>query len=162
MKKLILVRHGKSTWEYPVRDHDRVLLQRGIADAHLIGEQLRAMRVKPDCIWTSTAARALQTATLITEYLDYNLDLLTLKRSLYTFEASQLLDVINTCDDTVNGLMLFSHNYGLTDLANKLGDRYIENIPTTGVVVIDFKTASWQNLDNGTTVAQLCPKELRT
>ena len=41
MKKLTLIRHGKSTWEYQVRDHDRVLKERGIQDAHLIGSYLK-------------------------------------------------------------------------------------------------------------------------
>lgn len=162
MKKLILVRHGKSTWEYPVRDHDRVLLQRGIADAHLIGEQLQELRIKPQRVWTSTAARALHTATLVSEYVDYSLKILELKRELYTFDEQQLLEVIKTCDDKTDVLMIFSHNHGLTELANSLGNQLIQNIPTTGVVIIDFHTDSWQFLKNGTTVSTLFPKDVRS
>lgn len=161
MKKLILVRHGKSTWEYPVRDHDRVLLQRGIQDAHLIGEHLKELGIKPDRVWTSTAARALQTATLVTEYVDYRLESLALKRDLYTFEEQQLLQVIRACSDDVNTLMVFSHNHGLTELANSLGNQRFDNIPTTGVVVIEFDTESWQNISKGVNRFHLFPKELR-
>jgi len=161
MKHLILVRHGKSTWEYPVRDHDRVLLQRGIQDAHMIGEHLKQLHVKPDYIWTSTAARALQTATLVAEYLDYGLQSLVLKRELYTFEEQQLLGVVRSCTDDIDTLMLFSHNHGLTELVNSLGSQRFENIPTTGVVAIDFETNTWQGLARGTTAFHVFPKELR-
>jgi phosphohistidine phosphatase len=161
MKHLILVRHGKSAWEYPVRDHDRVLLQRGIQDAHMVGEHLKQLRIKPDFIWTSTAARALQTATLVTEYLDYGLKSLELKRELYTFDEQQLLEVVRSCSVDADTLMLFSHNNGLTELANSLGNQRFENIPTTGVVAIDFETTSWKALTKGTTLFHVFPKELR-
>jgi len=97
MKKLILIRHGKSSWEFNVRDHDRVLLQRGIEDAHLIGRSLKTASVIPDMIWSSTAARAMQSAVLISEYVDYNLENFKLKRELYTFDSNDLIHEIKSC-----------------------------------------------------------------
>ncbi len=63
MKRLIAVRHGKSSWQHDVRDHDRPLKKRGITDGHLIGAAFKNLAYQPDEIWSSTAARALQTAT---------------------------------------------------------------------------------------------------
>ncbi len=34
MKNLILIRHAKSSWDAPLQDFDRPLMQRGIKDAH--------------------------------------------------------------------------------------------------------------------------------
>ena len=161
MKKLIVIRHGKSTWEMQVRDHDRVLAQRGIDDAHLIGAALKDAQINPDIIWSSTAARALQTATIVSEYIDYQLFKLKLKRELYTFDSSELLDVISTCDDSMDTLIIFSHNHGITDLVNLLGTTKFDNVPTAGVVAIDFKSKSWKSLENGITKFHIFPKLIR-
>lgn len=161
MKKIIVIRHGKSTWEMQVRDHDRVLTQRGIDDAHLIGAALKDAQINPDIIWSSTAARALQTATIVSEYIDYQLFKLKLKRELYTFDSSELLDVISTCDDSMDTLIIFSHNHGITDLVNLLGTTKFDNVPTAGVVAIDFKSKSWKSLENGITKFHIFPKLIR-
>lgn len=161
MKKLIIIRHGKSSWDLQVRDHDRVLAQRGIDDAHLIGEALKELHIDPDVIWTSTAARALQTATLVTEYIDYNLNKLNLKRELYTFSSEELLSVIASCDDSFNSLIIFSHNHGITDLVNQIGSTKFDNVPTTGVVAIDFNSDTWSSLTDGVTKFHLFPKQIK-
>jgi phosphohistidine phosphatase len=161
MKRLIVIRHGKSSWDLDVRDHDRVLGQRGIEDGHLIGEHLKTMNVVPGLIWSSTAARALQTATVVTEYLDYNLKSLQLKRDLYTFDPNSLKSVVRTCDDSVETLMIFSHNHGITDMVNQIGSERFDNVPTTGVVVIEFATDSWSTIEKGTTQFHVFPKQLK-
>ncbi|MFT6096760.1 MAG: phosphohistidine phosphatase [Nonlabens sp.] len=161
MKQLIIIRHGKSTWDLPVRDYDRVLTQRGIDDAHLIGKALRKIDLIPDAIWSSTAARALQTAIIVTEYVDYNFKNLKLKRDLYTFDSNDLLKIIATCDDNLNSLIIFSHNHGITDLVNQLGSTKFDNVPTSGVVAIDFDSNSWSALLKGTTKFHLFPKQIK-
>jgi phosphohistidine phosphatase len=161
MKQLIIIRHGKSTWELPVRDYDRVLTQRGINDAHLIGKALSEIDVQPDAIWSSTASRALQTATIVTEYIDYNFKKLKLRRDLYTFDSNDLLKIIATCDDSLNSLIIFSHNHGITDLVNQMGSTKFDNVPTSGVVAIDFDTISWSALDKGTTKFHIFPKQIK-
>jgi phosphohistidine phosphatase len=161
MKQLIIIRHGKSTWGLQVRDYDRVLVQRGIEDAHLIGKALGEIPLNPDAIWSSTAARALQTATIVTEYVDYNFKKLKLKRDLYTFDSEDLLKTIATCDDHVDSLIIFSHNHGITDLVNQLGSTKFDNVPTTGVVAIDFDSNSWSTLGKGSTKFHLFPKQIK-
>lgn len=161
MKKLVLVRHGKSSWDLNVRDHDRVLLQRGIDDAHLIGHTLKELNLHFHAIWSSTAARALQTATIISEYVDYSLLKFHLKRELYTFNGEDLLESIYNCPDDINALMLFSHNHGLTDVVNLLGSEYFDNVPTTGAVIIEFDSIQWVNIKKGVTVAHFFPKNLK-
>lgn len=161
MKRLIVIRHGKSTWELNVRDHDRVLLQRGIDDAHLIGDQLKETAFKPDLIWSSSAARALQTATLITEKWDYSLESLKIKRALYTFNASELQYIVNSCDNDVETLAIVSHNHGITDFVNVAGTTRFNNVPTTGVVILEFDVDQWSNVSTGTTIFKLFPKDLK-
>lgn len=161
MKRLIIIRHGKSSWDLQVRDHDRVLKQRGIDDAHLIGQALKDMDLNPDAIWTSTAARALQTATLVSEYINYDLSKLKLKRELYTFDSRDLSKIIKDCDNAIDTLVIFSHNHGITDLVNDLGTTRFDNVPTTGVVAIEFIEDSWSSINKGITKFNLFPKDIR-
>lgn len=161
MKRLYVVRHGKSTWDYQVRDHDRVLKERGVQDAHLIANTLQAHNLTPEIVWTSSAARALQTATILTEKFDYELSTLKIKRSLYTFDYKELEEVLGSCSNDISELMIVSHNHGLTDFVNELGSKRFENVPTTGVVIIDFDTDDWSNLHSGKTILHLFPKNLK-
>ncbi|MGB5981558.1 MAG: histidine phosphatase family protein [Nonlabens sp.] len=161
MKKLIITRHGKSSWDLAVRDHDRVLKQRGIDDAHLIGKHLKKLKLQPDLIWSSTAARALQTATIVTEYIDYDLKKLRLNRALYTFDSNELKKVVSSCPDDVETLMIFSHNHGITDFVGDYGTERFDNVPTTGVVELVFDIDQWKDLKPGRTQFHLFPKELK-
>ncbi len=161
MKRLIIVRHGKSSWDLNGRDHDRVLNQRGVDDGHLMGKQLKKTGIVPQEAWTSTAARALQTATIVTEHIDYNLSCLKLKRALYTFDSNELKKQIEQCDDTIDTLMIFSHNNGITDFVNDYGSERFLNVPTTGMVQLEFKIDKWSDLQRGTTQFHLFPKEIK-
>ncbi|KQC33950.1 phosphoglycerate mutase [Nonlabens sp. YIK11] len=160
MKKLILVRHGKSSWEFDVRDHDRPLIQKGIDDAHSIGRALKEIHTLPDLILSSTAARALQTATILTEYIDYELKKLKITRKLYTFNWKEQLEVIKNLSGDVDSCMIVSHNHGLTELAGILGSEYFSNVPTTGVVMIEFSTQEWSKIEKGNTTFHLFPKNI--
>ena len=40
-------------------------------------------------------------------------------------------------------IMLFGHNPGLTDFANYLCPGLTDNVPTTGVVSVEFKSDDW-------------------
>ncbi|MGB3591317.1 MAG: histidine phosphatase family protein [Nonlabens sp.] len=161
MKTLTIVRHGKSSWEHQVRDHDRPLNERGINDGHLIGKYLKSAGIQPDRIVTSTAARALQTATIVVEYIDYGLNSLRLDRSLYTFDSREQLKFVKHQDPDCDHLMIFSHNHGLTDLVNYLGSSRFDNVPTTGVVTIEFDCTQWVDINNGNTTFHVFPKDLK-
>lgn len=161
MKRLIITRHGKSSWELAVRDHDRPLKQRGIEDGHLIGKHLKKLKIQPDLIWSSTAARALQTATIVTEYIDYDLTKLRLNRALYTFNSNELKKVVASCPDEVETLMIFSHNHGITDFVNDYGTDRFNNVPTTGVIELEFDIDRWEDIQPGRTRFHLFPKELK-
>ena len=55
MKNLLLMRHGKSSWELNVSDEDRALIQRGIIDSKLIGEVLQEKGLDIDFAFSSPA-----------------------------------------------------------------------------------------------------------
>ena len=56
---------------------------------------------------------------------------------------------VNKIDNKFNSVFFISHNPGLTDLANSLIDETIDNIPTSGVVGIQFDCDTWAEVEKG-------------
>ena len=60
-RSLVLLRHAKSAYPPGVPDHDRPLAERGVQEAALAGDWLRANLPAVDAVLCSTAARARET-----------------------------------------------------------------------------------------------------
>ena len=161
MKQLILVRHGKSSWENNLPDEKRPLKKRAYHDAALVLKVFKEFKSGDVMLWTSPAVRAHTTAKLFKEELQIPDREFMVKDALYTFDEDQLLSVIKSCSNEVEKLMVFGHNPALTGLVNSLGDKPIDNLPTTGLCVIDFEVENWHDLKTGKTLLQLFPKNLR-
>lgn len=161
MKKLILVRHGKSSWKEDLPDDKRPLKKRAYKDADLVIDAFKGFVKDPLELWSSYATRALTTAKIFKEKLEVRDENFLIKNELYTFDSGSLLQVIKSCDDGIKNLMIFGHNPAMTGVANKLGDQNFDNVPTTGLCMIEFQTNSWQDLKKGKTLLYLFPKNLR-
>lgn len=161
MKKLILVRHGKSSWENPLEDLERPLKKRGYKDAKLVIEAFKSYFEKPVKAFSSNAVRALTTAQIFKEGLEIDDANFSIESDLYTFEKARIMDFIKMQDNSVEQLMLFGHNPAFTGLTNQLGDQSLKNLPTTGLVVIEFETTDWSTISQGTTLLTLFPKDLK-
>lgn len=161
MKRLILVRHGKSSWKYDVADDKRPLKKRGFKDGELIAGAFEKFYVPPVTIWSSPAVRAFETAKIFKEVLKVEDKDFMVNPSLYTFTKNDLIRIIRSCDDDIKKLMVFGHNPAMTGTVNELGDKNFENIPTTGLTVIDFEVTSWKEISEGKTILNLFPKNLR-
>lgn len=160
MKRLIIIRHGKSSWKHNVDDHQRPLKKRAYKDAEKVISALQVEFEKPTALWSSSATRALESAKIFRESLGIAEENFVVRKDLYTFEAASLLEIISSCNDEVDQLMIFGHNPAVTEVVNSLGDQYFDNIPTTGACVIDFNEDSWQDIKNGQTLLSLFPKYL--
>jgi len=161
MRKIVLVRHAKSSWEYNLTDHERPLNSRGINDAHLVSKAICG-RIDPNLILSSDAVRAKTTAKIFISNLNIHPDNLVLNHSLYDFSGHDLLKVIKDCNDSVNELMIFGHNNAITNFVNAYGNMHIDNVPTCGVTVLEFEIESWKDLKKGRTVETLFPRDLKS
>jgi len=161
MKRLILVRHGKSSWNNDLPDHKRPLKKRAYNDAEVILNAFQNFYQPGALFWTSYAVRAHETAKLFKERLNIEDVDFEVKEDLYTFNQNELLSEIKTCDDSRDKLIVFGHNPAMTILVNSLGDKKIDNLPTTGLCVIDFQVDSWKDIREGQTILTLLPKNLR-
>jgi phosphohistidine phosphatase len=160
MKTLYLVRHAKSSWEFDVIDHERPLNQRGLRDAPLVAAAVASKMPKPDRLLSSDATRAHATARIFAQAYNIPEDEIILNHSLYDFAGQQLLQVIRSCDNSVDCLMVFGHNNAMTSVVNAYGDKEIDNVPTAGFTAIQFDINSWEDLSQGKTIAHLTPKTL--
>lgn len=161
MKRLVLIRHGKSSWDNDLPDHQRPLKKRAYADADAVLKTFDHFYQAGGLFWSSYATRAHETAKIFKKQLNISDEDFIVKKDLYTFNQNELLSVIQTCPNDRDKLIVFGHNPALTILVNFLGDKHIDNLPTTGLCVIDFEQDHWKDIDNGKTVLTLFPKNLR-
>lgn len=161
MKRLIMVRHGKSSWEYDVSDKDRPLKERGINDAHLVSKTFLKDKIEIDYIFSSPANRALHTAMIFSRNLKFDLQKVQIVEDLYDFSGASVQSYVESLDDSLNTVMIFGHNYAFTNLANRWGDQYIENVTTSGLVQIGFEEAKWKSISKGKTEQVIFPKYLK-
>ena len=150
MKTLTLVRHAKSSWNHPgLADFERPLNKRGERDAPTMGSRLAARNIQPQIIVSSPAVRALTTAKVIASALGYqSAEIITDERIFHAY-SNQLLDVIRDFDASLQHVMLVGHNPGLTDLVEQLAQAGISNIPTCGIVILDFSIDHWRDVIDG-------------
>ena len=161
MKTLILVRHAKSSWKHNVIDHERPLNNRGKSDSVLVSNYLADKTLNPDSVLVSDANRTKLTANQFIKALKLKPEIIQYKHELYDFSGYDLINVIKSCNTNINRLMVFGHNHAITAFVNTYGDKYIENVPTCGVVIIEFDITDWNDLKPGKTQMTLFPKDLK-
>jgi len=150
MKRLTLVRHAKSSWkDAELADFERPLTKRGKHDAPLMGKRLAARGLRPELIVSSPARRARKTAKLIAKELDLPEDRVVFEAEIYEAEPEVLLEIVHRLDDRCEQVLLVGHNPGFTELGNLLAGCDIENIPTCGVLGIDFAVGCWKEIGPG-------------
>ena len=154
MKTLVIVRHGKSSWDNAgLSDHQRPLSKRGLKDAPVMGTRLAEYGPPVDRVISSSATRALTTAELVTHEMGLPWDEIQIEDALYHATEEEMIDLINEQDDYLDGLMLFGHNPGMTYLVNYLSDLDLDNLPTCGVVVLQFDVESWAEIGEAVAVS---------
>lgn len=146
-KRITLLRHAKSSWkDASLADRDRPLNRRGNKTAPDMGKRLAELGVRPSLLLTSPAKRARETARLIARELNYPLEFIQSESDLYLATPDTILQVVARQDNGFNDVMLFGHNPGITELANRLGDRNIDNVPTCGMVGIELDVKEWTEI----------------
>lgn len=148
MKKLFIVRHAKSSWDFPeLDDFDRPLNKRGKKNAPEMGKRLAKRGISPQLLIASPAKRAAATARRIAEEISFPKSEILKEPRFYHGTNHDVIEVLKRQDDEIETIMIFGHNPGWTDLTNHLAGSKIYNIPTCGVAEIDFDIHSWAEID---------------
>src|SRR6185312_58878 len=149
MKTLYLIRHAKASWDNAeVSDFDRALTSTGEIDAHTLGKQLHDQGVIPDLIISSPAKRAIDTAQIMAEELNFPLEKVIMDTLIYNGDMEELVELITRFDRKVNTALFFGHNPNLTWLVHYFCEGAKMNIPTCGIAGIYFTIHDWAQLVN--------------
>lgn len=163
VKILVIIRHGKSTWDYEgVSDYDRPLKESGIFNTITISQKIKGMGITPDLIISSPANRALHTALIVAREMHYPMDKVVISNVLYGESDDDVLKSVKNTDNQVNCLFIFGHNPVFTDLPNKFLKNPIENLPTSGAIILNFEVPTWKDISKKCLISELAifPKSL--
>ena len=161
MKILALMRHGKSSWEHEVSDRERPLKSRGVNDALLVSEAFRTKGFLPEIVLSSPANRALSTCKIFSIKNGIADEDIQIEERLYDFIGQDVINIVKSLDDRLESAIVFGHNHAFTSIANVFGSVYIDNLPTSGLVVIDFEVDSWKQIASGITRFTIFPRDLK-
>jgi len=151
MRRLLLLRHAKTERLQPGgQDHDRVLTDRGRADAKKLGAFLARHAFVPDRAVVSTAARTSETWTLLAAAFA-KAPPVSLEDGIYNASPQAILQAIKSTAAEIGTLLVIGHNPGIQELAATLtasGDidareRLGEGFPTSALAAISFASQDW-------------------
>jgi len=145
MKKLLLMRHAKSSWKnVGLPDHQRPLNKRGERDALRMGEYLQEQGITLDAILCSTAVRARATADGMLKKYTFEGEVQYFD-DLYHADPETIVTVLNQLADDTGSAMVIAHNPGLDEFLEIMCDEY-EHMTTSCVASISFPIKRWIDL----------------
>ena len=149
-KKLIVIRHAKSSWKNSQVDAaERPLNKRGRRDGPRMASFLVDQGLKPDRLLVSDAVRARATADFLIDAFALGKGKINYEPRLYLAGVNRIYDLIRESPDSQT-LALVAHNPGITDLVNSLGERvFTDNVPTFGVAAFEIPINDWHELRPG-------------
>ncbi|MGZ4695308.1 MAG: SixA phosphatase family protein [Acidimicrobiales bacterium] len=153
MKRLLIARHAKSSWDDPgITDHDRPLAPRGRRAVKRLRDHLDGLAHRPDLVLCSSSVRTSETLDGIRPAMGEAT--VEIEASLYGAAADDLLARLQRVDDRVGCVLLIGHNPGAADLTEMLvapsgrGDDYPDTFPTAAVASLSFP-GRWEGLRPG-------------
>jgi phosphohistidine phosphatase len=152
MKTIYFNRHAKSDWSNKgLSDFDRPLNTRGLRDAPKMGRRLVDRKENIELFVSSPANRAISTARIMAKEFGYDFDNIVEVDKLYLPSVRDFLHSIAETDNSYGSIILFAHNPGITDIVEYLTNESLGNIPTCGIVKVEFSNAhSWKEVSGGT------------
>ncbi len=160
MKTLFILRHAKSSWDFPeLSDFARPLNERGEKAAPFMGELMKVKNLVPDLIVSSPAERAKQTATLVKDAAELDAEI-QFNHKIYEASPQSLLYLIAEFEDEFDSVMIVGHNPGFESLVRILSGEN-PGMPTAALAVIELEIESWSEISAncGKLKEFLIPKE---
>ena len=159
MKRLFLLRHAKAQpADGGCEDVDRTLMFSGMQDAAAMARYLRKSDYQVDLILCSPSARTAQTAELILQALDSEIEY---RDNLYLAEPAKIIAAVRGSPAQISSLMVVGHNPGLEATAALLAREPVrrkerarhealeEKFPTCALAILDFDVGRWRDVGQG-------------
>ena len=147
------MRHAKTESPYTLkRDFDRMLTKTGESDAQKMGDWLKNQQLSIDQIISSSAERTRQTAQIVAAAIGIESTAIEFKDELYHATPDVFFDVIRAVSNTVNTLLIVSHNDGITHFANSLTDARIDYMQPGSVFIAQANCQNWSDFEQSTRI----------
>lgn len=143
MKRLIVMRHAKSSWTSDAgTDHARPLNERGRRDAPLVGTALAERGWTPELVLSSDSTRTRETFDgLVSAFGEVDV---TFTRDLYHAGATEVVSACEALDDSIGCVMVLGHNPGWEHVVGYLTGEFVSM--TTGNCVLLEAEGTWMEL----------------
>jgi phosphohistidine phosphatase len=147
-RTLLLLRHAKSDYPTGIGDHERPLASRGVREAGLAGDWLRAHAPAVDAVLCSTATRTRETLkkTRIEAPVEF-------VERLYDATPGTVIDVINDVrshfDSDVQTLLVIGHEPAMSSVALGLATADGSNSAAAERISVKFPTSAIAVLRTG-------------
>lgn len=157
MKRILLLRHAKSSWDDPqLEDFQRPLNPRGRQSAKRMARFLEENAIRPGLVLCSAAVRTRATYEILEPAMQGVP--VAFEDGLYEATRGDLLHRLQRVDGHLAQVMVIGHNPGLEKLAQLLadgqGDRtaldcLADKYPTGALAVLETRAPHWPELDAG-------------
>ena len=140
VRRLIVMRHAKSSWKDPnLDDHERPLNKRGRRDAPMVADAIFERGWIPELILVSSSKRTLQTL----EGMSHRMGKAPFEVRSGIYHAT-VIDLMEELEDMLdNGTtMIIGHNPGSEILVNHLSGEW-HTMPTATAVLLLHSGSSW-------------------
>ncbi|HEX2283707.1 MAG TPA: histidine phosphatase family protein [Mycobacterium sp.] len=151
-RTLLLLRHAKSDYPDGVADHDRPLAPRGVREARLAGDWLRAHAPAVDAVLCSTATRTRE--TLKRTRIEAPV---TFSDELYDATPGAIIDEINKVGPDVETLLVIGHEPAMSAVALGLATDEGSNKAAAEQISTKFPTSAIAVLRTAEPWGQLAP-----
>lgn len=135
LRTIILVRHGDAQRQTAtLADFDRGLTKKGIAQIESDGAYLQSIGYKPDMVISSHAIRAKETATILSQILDYDPENMMIHKALYNGNPNVYEELIYALPESIHNIIIVAHNPGITFFANEAVASFSEIVMPKGAM----------------------------
>ena len=108
------------------------------------GTKIKKPRFFTRLCFEQAALRAFSTAKIFCQEINFSLERIMKNPNLYLASISAWLEIIEKLNNDYNSVMLFGHNPGITSLVNQVWGLPIDNVPTCGMIILEFEKIKWE------------------
>lgn len=143
-RRLVLMRHAKSSWDGPISDHDRPLNERGKRDAPRIAEALKHLSVIPDLVLHSSARRTTETWELMAPVFSETIPAYSLE-TLYLAGLDEIDKSLQTVSPEYDCMLVIGHNPGWEMSVSRLARQPISLTTANAAILLAPDSFQWSD-----------------
>jgi phosphohistidine phosphatase len=153
LKRLLLIRHAKSSWKLDeISDIFRPLNRRGYKEALMLSEWFVSEDLIPQLISTSPAVRTYTTALHIMDRLKLPIEALRIEPALFESGLKEYLTTICKAGAGVTSQAIVGHNETISRLMSYLMKNESPLIKTGECAVLEFNINDWKDVESASPV----------